>query len=717
MHNYNFTEEDTFDLALMEESFTSSKFINKQLTRKQATHKGYPVLEAKYSHKNGSVSMVKYIIQGPHYYMLIAHGKKEHPQMSQFLNSFAIKPFYYAKPQKRADTSLYYTVTTPVFPEVNKPTLPGTLGSFVEPYEDEEQVLVEKGTYKNRLIVNDTTGEKIYVAFYKPPKYNSKDSSRLNSINTDGSKTSWIVANKKNYELPNKMKVWEYALADTGSSRIIWSKYYYKDGIEYLLRTQIDTLSKPSVFLTSFFQTFLPTDTMQGTNLQVKKSALFFDDLFSKDSMARKRALKNINMTELDGTDLPLVQKAIGLLTWKEKKYIDEKKQFISRLADIPGKASSDYLKQLYFAAGDTVELQYVALESLLRQKTPYAYYTFKDILLKEPPVLNVTGTSSFAPMMVMPSYSSAFSKGINGFFIDNLWDSLELTATIFKDLLPLIDLDDYKLPVLQLLGTLVDSGFIATSDYEAYLPKLLPEAKQQLKKQIIAEKNRPIRKAQIDESNSYELNRYQADPGNNLLSLYATLLLPFWESNANVPVFFQQLLASTDNRLKYNTVLLLLRKNKPVPDSVLHYLATSGRFQYELYNDLKKLKKTDLYKNFNAAELAQSRLISSAGTYNMPDSLQLLDKLPLTYKGKKGFVYFFKYKQRKDDNNWKIASSGLMPVSLGLDDTVNNSSWEQNFTQFSQTKLTNDELLKQQLDKVLKQLLYAKRLSANQSF
>jgi len=109
--------------------------------------------------------------------------------------------------------------------------------------------------------------------------------------------------------------------------------------------------------------------------------------------------------------------------------------------------------------------------------------------------------------------------------------------------------------------------------------------------------------------------------------------------------------------------------------------------------------------------------LISSAGMYNILDSIQFIDKLPVIYKGKKGYVYFFKYKQRKDDNNWKLASSGLMPLSLDTSATALDNSREENFTQFSATKLNNEEPVKQQLEKALKQLLYAKRQSAKQFY
>lgn len=77
IHNYGFVEEDSFDLELMEESFASSDFIDKQIGRKRSLSNGYSTLEAKYRYKDGSLAMVKFLIQGAHYYTVIAHSKAE----------------------------------------------------------------------------------------------------------------------------------------------------------------------------------------------------------------------------------------------------------------------------------------------------------------------------------------------------------------------------------------------------------------------------------------------------------------------------------------------------------------------------------------------------------------------------------------------------------------------------------------------------------------
>ena len=46
----------------------------------------------------------------------MAHGKQETPVMQNFLNSFEIKPFVYGRAKLQKDTSLYFSVNTPVFP-------------------------------------------------------------------------------------------------------------------------------------------------------------------------------------------------------------------------------------------------------------------------------------------------------------------------------------------------------------------------------------------------------------------------------------------------------------------------------------------------------------------------------------------------------------------------------------------------------------------------
>ncbi len=746
IHNYHFAEEDTFDLRLMDESFAASEFIDKQISRRQTTFKGYPALDCKYKDKSGSVYLTRFIIQGPHYYTLVAHARQENPGMQHFLNSFMIKPYVYHEAKERTDTSLYFTVKTPFFPEGKKEKLDMPVYEGADNNEEEsEGDQLEGGIYRNKTFANDTTGEKIYVSFFKLPRYYyTKDSTELGKDHESSvwGDTAWIIRSKKKYELSNKMKVWETVASDTGSSRTIQTKTFYKDGIGFSLMTESDTLSPPSSFIKDFFENFTAADTLKGVNPFVKKDNVFFEDFFSADSTAHKRAIKGIGNIDLDSSDLQQLKKAITSLDWKEKKYLDTKGLLIGKLGDIKTAAAADYLKNIYYAAGDTVELQYVALESLLQQQTSYAFNVFRDIITVEPPVLDLSsGSGDFVSSTIIlrkPGHST-YSYD-NGSFLDELFDSLKLTKTILPDLLPLLNIDDYKTPVMSLLGRMADSNLVTPKDYEMYFSKFLLEAKQELKKQSIAEKKKEIEKAEEkkDPKKSISLNESDDDKdyGNEDLNLYATLLLPYWETNANVQPLIQQMLRSNDKRLRYNTMLLLLRDNKPYPDSLLKYFASLDDYRYQLYKDLKELKKTDQFPSAynNHLDLGKSCLLDRK-TYGKPDSLVYIDRLATEYKDKKGFIYFFKYKEKKDDISWKLASVGLvpqdpkafefedsskarfagLPVSVIYPDPGSFNRYD--FTKFTETKIKDDEPMADQLSKALKKMLYSRRKSAKEFY
>lgn len=736
VHNYDFVEEDTFDLALMEESFSSSDFIDKQISRRFTTSGGYPVLETKYQYKDGSVALVKFLIQGTHYYTLVAHSKTENPKMNAFLNSFKITPFQYKQSKQLTDTLFYFTVHSPV--PLSKPKklsmYPENVSAFGYGSDDDDAALVENGTYKSKVIADDSTGEKIFVHFSKPSRYyyDEDTTSGLDSSFFERSRMKWQLRSQKQYRLPNQMKVYEYVIGDPKSSRYVQGKVFAKDGVNYWMETEGDTISKPSAFISNFFESFMPADTVKGTNVAQKKSKLFFDDFFSKDSLLHRRAIVNVSKVNFDSSDFSNLKKCIQSLTWNEKKYLDAKNSFVWQLSDVQSKEASNYLKEVYYAAGDTVELQYTALKALLHQKTSYAYQVFRDIVVNDPPVLDVDNNDRSTYNNRRGSYylysdddtSAPYNDdedNRNGNFMDDLSDSLQLTASVFKDLLALMNIHDYEQSIMNLTGTLVDSNMIAAKDYEMYLPKFLIEARQLLKKQIISEKNKSIEKAQKDDDNNiYSYASKDDDDGNSALNLYATLLMPFWDKNPAVPQFIDQLLKSDDKRLKYTTTLLLLRNQKAIPDTMLNYFAGLDDYRYELYTDLNANKLTHLFPAAfnNQVQLAKSKLFDISGGYNKPDSVVYLDKLPAQFKERNGFVFFFKYKTKKNDNTWKLASVGIIPSDPKKFefDSRHKRYWiekQYDFTDLTNSKISSDEPLTIQLKKALKRMEFSKRNSA----
>ena len=746
IHNYMFAEEDTFDLALMDESFGSTDFIEKNISRKKFVYKGYPALDCKYKHKDGSILSARFIIQGPHYYTLIAHGKNDNAVAEKFFNSFDLIPFAYKEIEPRKDTAMYFSVSTSWFPEEkkNKIDLPDEDSYAINDDDDENSYgTFEKDDYKTRLVKNDTTGEAVFISFSRTSKYEYTDSAAFSKNKykfLPGYDTTWIVRSDKRSVLKNGMKVVEKTVSDTNSSRAILTKAYYKDGLSFRLTTQTDTLSQPSTFIKSFFESFTPADTLKIINPYTKKSKIFFDDFFGTDSTARKRAINSVWEIDLDSTDLALLTRAIHSFKWSEKKYLERKISFINKLGDIPVKTSADLLKNIYYAAGDTLQLQHTALEALLKHGTQYAYNLFRDIITNEPPVLENDNSYNRMPTTYPPlsalnqQYSYKYS---NGGFMDELYDSLELTRTILPSLLPLMTLDDYEKPIMRLLCKMVDSNLVKAKDYEIYFSKFLLEAKQELKKQAIEEKKSAIEKAEKEKTDAKPVNLYrrnEEDQGNADLITYATLLLPFRETNPAVNDLVRQMLSSNDKRLKYNTLCLLLRHKMPVADTMITYFAKLDEYRYELFTDMKGLKMLDKFPSAyrNQRDLAKSKLFSSS-YYSKPDSLVFIDSLPASLKNKKGFVFFYKYKTKKDDAYWKLATVGLLspdnnqfsyddeedengerefaPIMPGWNYSSNNEKIV--FTEFTDEKIKEETPIKEQMEKQLKKILYSKRKSA----
>jgi len=195
------------------------------------------------------------------------------------------------------------------------------------------------------------------------------------------------------------------------------------------------------------------------------------------------------------------------------------------------------------------------------------------------------------------------------------------------------------------------------------------------------------------------------------------------------VQPLIQQMLNSNDKQLKYNTMLLLLRNNKSIPDTLPKYFGGLEEYRYEMYKDLKELRKEDKFPSQynNHLDLGKSKLMEEK-TYGKPDSLVYIDRLPAELKGKKGFVYFYKYKTKKDDMTWKLATVGLVPQDPKIFEFESiekpdfndyypsfrmGDYYRYDFTSFSDTKIKEDEPLADQLKKTLKKLLYSKRKSA----
>src|SRR5262249_18764762 len=154
---------------------------------------------------------------------------------------------------------------TTFYPEDKKIKLaiPGDDNS-PESTDDDDDDSFSNGNFKNNIIKNDTTGETIYLSFYRTSRYYHSDDSSDIDENRVTRESSWIIRNRKKTNEPNGWRVVELQLSDTNSSRLVWTKTFYRDGIGFFMVTESDTLTPASSFLKGFFETFTPSDDLKG---------------------------------------------------------------------------------------------------------------------------------------------------------------------------------------------------------------------------------------------------------------------------------------------------------------------------------------------------------------------------------------------------------------------------------------------------------------------
>jgi uncharacterized protein YbaP (TraB family) len=727
IQNFRFLEEDTADLALMEESFHLSDYVERSLSRRTGQYKGYPCLDASYLQKDGSYLRARFLIRGPHYYLLATHSRSRDRGFVPFFDSFSFEPFKYPAFRNYTDTFVNISVTTPVVPDID----PG-LRSIFERASSEEFLnsVPDYSSYwpraRTALFQDDSTGESIFVSMETFPKYYyPRDSSKFwpEEANEKKIQEDLIILEKKPFRFPDavadavggksatgqadggaaglatvssggasagQISGYQYILSDTNSSRRIYTCVFLKGNHFYRVACLDDSLNKRGDFINRFLSSLRPLDGKPANSVFSNKLDLFFADFYSKDSMVSKHAKDAIPNVYFGGKGVPALLKAIGTLPYNDKDYFSVKTKLINELGYINDSASVKEvvsgLKTIYEHAGDTSTFQNAVLKALAHHKTRQAYDLFKALVDQDPPVFDN-------------------SSDYNYLFQD-LGDSLALARTLFPGLLRLSAVDDYKENVQSLLTSLVDSGYLKAADYESWFSQIYFDAKIQWKKQEGRDERKLQKKGDDVGEDGVQSDSGGSEDGDNPLENYIVLLAPFYDLNASVPHFFDKLLQSKDASLRLNTVVQLIRSNKPVADSIIRNLAASDQYRSRLLKALEAIHQTDRFPRnyYNQQDIARSLLVSSKVDNELFD-IQLAGKQAIQLRGKKGIVYFFRYKTGKDDE-WQIGFSGLQPVN------VKEVSTDNYFVRLTNKRITPDTPALEQFGLQLKRMMIAKRRS-----
>jgi uncharacterized protein YbaP (TraB family) len=696
VQNYRFLEEDTADLALMEESFRLSDWIDKPLSRLTGVYDGHPCLDAVYQDKDGSYIRAKFLIRGADYYVLAAHSRSKEHAFPGFFNSFAFTPYRYPAFRDYVDTFLHISVTTPMVPDVD-----AGMRRIVERASSEEFLnsLPDYNNYwphpKTAFFQDDSTGEAVYVSVESYPKYYyPKDTATFwtDETNEKRLRQDMVISAKQPFRdsaATSTINGYFYTLSDTNTTRRINVWVFLKNSRLFRVLSLNDSLLPNSDFTRRFYATLRPVDPQPCPSVFKSKLDLFFHDFYSSDSLTAQRAREAIPNVYFGPAGVPALLQAINTLAYNGKNYFETKTRLINELGYIDDSAAIlpvvAGLGHIYEKAGDTSTIQNAVLKALAHHKTRAAYDLLKRLIVQDPPVFDNASDYNY--------------------LFQDLGDSLALARTLFPDLLQLASVDDYKENVQGLLAGLVDSGYLKGANYEPSFPQIYFDAKIQWKKQE-ARDEKKLQKKEDDNGDENQENEAE-DNSTNDLDDYAILLAPFYDKNPTIPHFFDKMLQSKDAMLRLNTAILLLRQGRTVADSIIRTLAAADPYRSTLYQQLLSIHKEDLFPRQykNQVDIARSLLAASHGSTGLAD-IQLATSRKVQFKEWSGTVYCFKYKTGKDDD-WQIGLSGIQPTNQKEVNTTND------FVSLTGKKLKPNIAAGPQFDEQLKKMLFSKRKSA----
>lgn len=700
LYNYAFLDEDTFELKLMEESFRSPDYFERQLQRRLCSFNGYPCLEVQEKMKDSSTVSARFIIQGQHYYALAAKAEKKE-DADAFFASFKFEPYKYGSNESFADTFMHFAVATPIVPSIDtgyRAVIEKVAGMAKNKYNYNNDYNLPMPN-QSACFSSDSTGEAITVSIeILEDYYHSKDTATFwtKQLESFDNSSSMVFCNKKYFVKPDGVCGYTFSLRDTGSSKQINSSILLKNNYLFTLLSISDTLGQQSSFAKSFFNSFTADAKIKGRDIFESRLDTFFSHLFSSDSATIAKAQKAIGGVYYGEAGVPKIMEALKKLSPAYKNYFDVKTKLIAELGyikDSTKPAVVEKLKWIYNQTADTSMFQNEAVEALARHKTKAAAEAFKELVLQDPPV-----------------YESDFSYE---YLFNSFEDTLLLAKELYPEILQLTTLDDYKKPVMDLLVRLVDSGLVKPSQYENWLGKILFDAKIAMKKQKNSDEKKMEAENKKDDDNAVDYavparaDRYSNNEHSNELKDCATLLAPFYKQNTSVSKLFDKLLQSKDDNVKINTAVVLLKNKLEVPDSIFTNAAAKDNQRGKLFAALERINRLDKFpaKYKTQVDLARSYLVMDKG-YEKIDSIALVCKRSASYKNKKGFVYFFKYRVKKEDG-WKIGISGLQP------ENENEAGSNDKLTNMTDKKIKEDKPIEEQFQEQLKKLLFAFHPSA----
>lgn len=612
LNDISYIEEDSFEAKYFHHAlYKNYKLKEKEGGFKAGDFKTYESKAVLDSATNKNIHL-KTIVKNGSYYLLGYVGASEDAK-NNFFKSFKFNKTDYSGFRKVTDTTLHFNVNTN-----SKAPAPNPYGygyGYNSGKKDKEyEKKVNESTYSTHA------NEQISITrtkFHDLQMYHNIDSlwaSLEKQVNYGGyyfdAKKGFKISNRSSSQA-DSIYVNRFSYTDSASAKQVLVKNILKKGVLFELKTLVDSISGPSKFVTEFYDSFTPIDTLMGKSVLKDKTGQFFEALRAKDSIILE-SYGLIKFKKHNSKEIVSVLKDFEF----DKERLDIKSYLVGQLIKIDLKNNLPFIKQLYKDSYSDTQTQTAILDGLFESNNKENYDLALELMERDLPLGSVSSM-----------FYNYYGK-----------DSLQLQATLFPKILEYSTISEYKQPLYNLLARVKDSGYIKTKSYKKYKNQLINDGKIEVKRSL--------------GNNSYGYNSYSYS-----LATFVRLIFPY-RTERSAQDFFDKLLNVDDTNALVKYYVLLTKAKEAIPAKLTEKLIDDEENLYlviEELNDAKLLKKLKSFKT-NQQQFAKSKLLSDANFEKETDSVQFLFKRDFkTDKGNKNAVMYFFKVDKDDDYSGKV--------------------------------------------------------------
>ncbi|MEX0287595.1 MAG: TraB/GumN family protein, partial [Flavobacteriaceae bacterium] len=613
LNDFNFIEEDTFELKQIQRRW----YQDLKLKPKYGAFKERSLTsEASFDSVSGKKLYLKTALRRGDYY-LMGSLTKDTKNAEAFFNSFKVTPSVYQKAFKKVkDTALFFSTISSVSPR-----------KFVESSNSYYQGAKKPkpySPYTKKTIYQNKNDEAITVELTKSHDYLTFPT--IDSVwalrKKQYADKKFIIAKEALSKTIDGNHELLLTLTDTASTRGIMIKNVLRGGLLYELKATVDTISKPSEFVSNFFDNFTPEGEEIGTNILKDKTNDFFAALRANDSIV----FSGYRFLQFDKQHIDSLKHYIAHFDFPaDKKHIQS--YLIQRMGKLDDPRVVAFFKDYYAKSYNNSGAQTKILQAIAKAKDENSVALLLQLMSQDLPLVS------------------------NTFEIQNIFrpfgDSLALAKKLYPEILDYSGITEYKSPIFSLLSQLKSKGMIKANSYKKYRKQLLNDAKIQLKRHLgqYANRNGQLRYSRT------------AKKQNSLLEDYVILLYPF-NREKDMQQFFNRLLLVKDPRIRTTYATLMAKNGVELPDGMLDSLASDINSRAMLYNGLEHIGKIELFPKTHLSQkaLAEAALFKQRRYLPMKEELHYLDQRKIVFKGESFTGYYFKMRTKQNyDKNFKL--------------------------------------------------------------